>query len=223
MWAAWGSTGQHTVHTHFSRSFRNYRICDHSFGHSVCGQLGDPQVSTYTVALLTELQNHKICAIVLVTLFVGSLGLYSSAYSTYALLTELYKHKICGHSFVYAVCGQLGALGAIIQFMYAYAFLTELKHEICDCSFGHIFWGQLAWCSGQHTFAHLATLKHVAIVLITLFHFVSSLGPYRSAYKWPYKELKYSGRGKFMPLPLKSKILETPGSSVTDDIKMFPL
>ncbi len=29
----------------------------------------------------------------------------------------------------------------------------------------------------------------------------------------------YSGRGKFMPLPLKSKILETPGSLVTDDIK----
>jgi hypothetical protein len=26
-----------------------------------------------------------------------------------------------------------------------------------------------------------------------------------------------------MPLPLKSKILETPGSLVTDDIKMFPL
>jgi hypothetical protein len=34
---------------------------------------------------------------------------------------------------------------------------------------------------------------------------------------------KYSGRGKFMPLPLKNKILETPGSLVTDDIKMFPL
>jgi hypothetical protein len=33
----------------------------------------------------------------------------------------------------------------------------------------------------------------------------------------------YSGRGKFMPLPLKSKILETPGSLVTDDTKMFPL
>jgi hypothetical protein len=33
----------------------------------------------------------------------------------------------------------------------------------------------------------------------------------------------YSGRGKFMPLPLKSKILETPGSLVTDGIKMFPL
>jgi hypothetical protein len=33
----------------------------------------------------------------------------------------------------------------------------------------------------------------------------------------------YSGRGKFMPLPLKSKLLETPGSVVTDDIKMFPL
>jgi hypothetical protein len=33
----------------------------------------------------------------------------------------------------------------------------------------------------------------------------------------------YSGRGKFMPLPLKSKILETAGSLVTDDIKMFPL
>jgi hypothetical protein len=29
----------------------------------------------------------------------------------------------------------------------------------------------------------------------------------------------YSGRGKFMPMPLKSKILETPGSLVTDDIK----
>jgi hypothetical protein len=34
---------------------------------------------------------------------------------------------------------------------------------------------------------------------------------------------KYSGRGKFMPLPLKSKILETPRSLVTDDIKMLPL
>ncbi len=33
----------------------------------------------------------------------------------------------------------------------------------------------------------------------------------------------YSGRGKFMPLLLESKILETPGSLVTDDIKMFPL
>ncbi len=33
----------------------------------------------------------------------------------------------------------------------------------------------------------------------------------------------YSGRGKFMPLPLKSKILETPGFLVTDDIKMFSL
>ncbi len=33
----------------------------------------------------------------------------------------------------------------------------------------------------------------------------------------------YSGRGKFMPLPLKSKILETPGFIVTDYIKMFPL
>jgi hypothetical protein len=34
----------------------------------------------------------------------------------------------------------------------------------------------------------------------------------------------YSGRGKFMPLPLKSKILETPGSLVTDkeDIKEQP-
>jgi hypothetical protein len=33
----------------------------------------------------------------------------------------------------------------------------------------------------------------------------------------------YSGRGKFMPLPLKSQILETPGFLVTDYIKMFPL
>ncbi len=33
----------------------------------------------------------------------------------------------------------------------------------------------------------------------------------------------YSGRGKFMTLPLKSKLLETPGSLVTDDSKMFPL
>ena len=33
----------------------------------------------------------------------------------------------------------------------------------------------------------------------------------------------YSGRGKFMPLPLKSKILETPGFLVTGYIKMFPL
>jgi hypothetical protein len=33
----------------------------------------------------------------------------------------------------------------------------------------------------------------------------------------------YSGRGKFMPLPMKSKILETPGFLVTDYIKMFPL
>jgi hypothetical protein len=36
-------------------------------------------------------------------------------------------------------------------------------------------------------------------------------------------ERMYSGRGKFMPLPLKSKILETPGFLVTDYIKMFPL
>jgi hypothetical protein len=35
--------------------------------------------------------------------------------------------------------------------------------------------------------------------------------------------IMYSGRGKFMPLPLKSKILETPGSLATDDIKMFLL
>ncbi len=34
---------------------------------------------------------------------------------------------------------------------------------------------------------------------------------------------KYSERGKFMLLPLKTKLLETPGSLVTDDIKMFPL
>ena len=34
---------------------------------------------------------------------------------------------------------------------------------------------------------------------------------------------QYSGRGKFMPLSLKSKILETPGFLVTDYIKMFPL
>jgi hypothetical protein len=33
----------------------------------------------------------------------------------------------------------------------------------------------------------------------------------------------YSGRGKFMPLSLKSKILGTPGFLVTDYIKMFPL
>jgi hypothetical protein len=38
-----------------------------------------------------------------------------------------------------------------------------------------------------------------------------------------YFSLHYSGRGKFMPLPLKSKILETSESLVTDDIKMFPL
>jgi hypothetical protein len=37
------------------------------------------------------------------------------------------------------------------------------------------------------------------------------------------RPLVYSGRGKFMPLPLKSKILETPGSLATDDIKMFLL
>ncbi len=33
----------------------------------------------------------------------------------------------------------------------------------------------------------------------------------------------YSGRGKFMPLSLKSKILETPGFLVTDYITMFLL
>ncbi len=37
-----------------------------------------------------------------------------------------------------------------------------------------------------------------------------------------YKSL-YSGHRKFMLLPQKSKILETPGSLVTDDIKIFPL
>ncbi len=31
----------------------------------------------------------------------------------------------------------------------------------------------------------------------------------------------YSGRGKFMPLPLKRKILETTGSLVTDELKYF--
>ena len=36
-------------------------------------------------------------------------------------------------------------------------------------------------------------------------------------------DLIYSGRGEFMPLPLKSKILATPGSLATDDIKMFLL
>jgi hypothetical protein len=30
----------------------------------------------------------------------------------------------------------------------------------------------------------------------------------------------YSGRGKFMPLPLKSEILETPGFLVTNYIKI---
>ncbi len=34
------------------------------------------------------------------------------------------------------------------------------------------------------------------------------------------KEATDSGRGKFMPLPLKSKILETPGSLATDGINM---
>ncbi len=38
-----------------------------------------------------------------------------------------------------------------------------------------------------------------------------------------YRTAKYSGRGKFMPMPLKSKILETPGFLVTDYIKMFSL
>jgi hypothetical protein len=38
-----------------------------------------------------------------------------------------------------------------------------------------------------------------------------------------FLEVSYSGRGKFMPLPLKSKILETPGFLVTDYMKMFPL
>jgi hypothetical protein len=38
-----------------------------------------------------------------------------------------------------------------------------------------------------------------------------------------YSDKIYSGRGKFMPLPLKSKILKTPGSLATDDIKMFLL
>jgi hypothetical protein len=31
----------------------------------------------------------------------------------------------------------------------------------------------------------------------------------------------YSGRGKFMPLSLKSKILETPGFLVTDYLRCF--
>jgi hypothetical protein len=35
------------------------------------------------------------------------------------------------------------------------------------------------------------------------------------------KGVHYSGRGMFMPLPLKSKILETPGFLVTDYIKCF--
>ncbi len=47
------------------------------------------------------------------------------------------------------------------------------------------------------------------------------------AFLWYVRTVKsyymYSGRGKFMPLPLKSKILETPGTLVTDGIKMFPV
>jgi hypothetical protein len=90
LWAAWGSTGQHTVHTHFSRSFRNYRICDHSFGHAVCGQLGALQVSIgYIRTSHGALETTGSVTIVLVTLFVGSLGLYRSAYGTYILLMEL--------------------------------------------------------------------------------------------------------------------------------------
>ncbi len=50
--------------------------------------------------------------------------------------------------------------------------------------------------------AHLSTSK---IIFVGILHYT------------------YSGRGKFMPLPLKSKILETPGFLVTDYIKMFPL
>jgi hypothetical protein len=52
-------------------------------------------------------------------------------------------------------------------------------------------------------------------------------GVNQEVYWWPVFRIRevlvYSGRGKFMPLPLKSKLLETPGSLVTDDIKMFPL
>ncbi len=46
---------------------------------------------------------------------------------------------------------------------------------------------------------------------------------YTETQKYPKTCHIYSGREKFMPLPLKSKILETPGSLVTDDTKMFPL
>ncbi len=49
------------------------------------------------------------------------------------------------------------------------------------------------------------------LLFYTFWHFFCRLGH------------TYSGRGKFMPLPLKSKILETPGFLVTDYIKMFPL
>ncbi len=56
--------------------------------------------------------------------------------------------------------------------------------------------------------------NEVTLTSVT-FHFIICIQDQEGA--------KYSGRGKFMPLPLKSKILETPGSLVTDDIKMFPL
>ncbi len=50
-----------------------------------------------------------------------------------------------------------------------------------------------------------------------------STGPLLGSHSKDYRYQYYSGRGKFMPLPLKSKILETPGTLVTDGIKMFPL
>jgi hypothetical protein len=58
-------------------------------------------------------------------------------------------------------------------------------------------------------YLHAATLQFVVKIFLLI------LGE-----KYFYE---YSGRGKFMPLPLKRKILENPGSLVTDDIKMFPL
>jgi hypothetical protein len=45
----------------------------------------------------------------------------------------------------------------------------------------------------------------------------------RGLRNWPMGGETYSGRGKLMPLPLIRKILETPGSLVTEDIKMFSL
>jgi hypothetical protein len=78
-----------------------------------------------------------------------------------------------------------------------------------------------------HILIHLPDHQHVFTLPLTLSsqsQVVCDLSDFKVLCSiFSLDNLLYSGRGKFMPLPLKSKILETPGFLVTDYIKMFPL